>query len=187
MTPFLRRPIVAFATILSFLMPGASSAQGVAAGSRPDVLVVGGTPAGVAAAVAAARGGARVTLVSAAEDLGGVLSDAMMDQWDLNLAPDGSPVQRDGLFTEIYARLGDSFTPRAAAATFAAMVASEPNISVRYDEAAAGVVVANSAGGKRVDAVDFRNARTGAASTVEARFVVDATDDGDVAALAGAR
>ena len=34
--------------------------------------------------------GERVELVSAAEDLGGTLSDAMMDQWDLNVAHDGA-------------------------------------------------------------------------------------------------
>jgi NADPH-dependent 2,4-dienoyl-CoA reductase/sulfur reductase-like enzyme len=61
------------------------------------VLVVGGTPAGVAAAVAAARRGAGVTLVSAAPQLGGILTDAMMDQWDLNVAPGGGAIQ-GGLF-----------------------------------------------------------------------------------------
>lgn len=187
MIPHNLRALATFATILGVLVPGAAAAQNPPVPERSEVLVVGGTPAGVAAAVAAARRGATVVLVSAASDLGGVLSDAMMDQWDLNLGPGGTSVQRDPLFEEIYARLGDAFTPQAAAQTFAAMVAAEPRISVRYDEVASGVAETATAAGKRVDAVDFRNARTGAPAAFEARFVIDATDDGDLAALAGAR
>ncbi len=55
------------------------------------ILVVGGTPAGVAAAVAAARQGQDVTLVARRPVLGGILTDAMMDQWDFNLAPAARP------------------------------------------------------------------------------------------------
>lgn len=187
------RAIVALATILAFPMPamagtpGAPVRQADVESSPADVLVVGGTPAGVAAAIAAARGGARVILASAAPDLGGVLSDAEMDQWDLNLAPDGAPVQHDAIFTEMYDRLGDVFTPQAAAGTFAAMVAAEPRISVRYDEVPAGVVETGQAGGERVEAVDFRSAANGRVSRVTARYVVDASDGGDLAVLAGAR
>src|ERR1700679_3619647 len=76
---------------------------------RTDVLVVGGTPAGVAAALAAARLGENVTLVSQQPVFGGVLTDAAMDQWDLNLAPDGAPIE-GGIFAEIHAALGDAFT-----------------------------------------------------------------------------
>src|ERR1700733_4218467 len=76
---------------------------------RTDVLVIGGTPAGVAAALAAARLGENVTLVSQRPVFGGVLTDAAMDQWDLNLAPDGTPIE-GGIFAEIHALLGDAFT-----------------------------------------------------------------------------
>ena len=152
----------------------------------PSVLVVGGTPAGVAAAVTAARRGARVTLVSASGDLGGTLTDAMMDQWDLNLAPDGARIQH-GIFDEIYARLGDAFTPESASRTFAAMVAAEPSIRVRYDDAAVGVDTTSEPDGRRVDGVTFRDARTDALETIRAPYVIDATDSGDVAVLAGAR
>ena len=46
----------------------------------------------VAAAIAAARRGADVILVAQGPDLGGVLTEAGMDQWDLNVTPDGTPV-----------------------------------------------------------------------------------------------
>jgi len=167
------------------LSPSAALAQ-TAVSSAPDVLVVGGTPAGVAAAVSAARAGERVELVSSAGDLGGTLTDAMMDQWDLNIAPDGASLD-GGIFSEIYARLGDVFTPAAAEKTFADLVASEPNVAVRYDDVPVAVATVGEGRGHRVDSVTFRNARTGAVDTIEARYVVDATDAGDIAVLGGTR
>ncbi len=192
MNPCLRRAAVALSATAFFfaplnLDPAAAAAHGArSAANAPDVLVVGGTSAGVAAAVTAARRGLNVTLVAGSDDLGGVLTDAMMDQWDLNLAPDGEPVQR-GLFAEIYARLGQAFTPQAAARTFAQLTAEEPRIIVAFDEAPVAVAAETANGQTHVENVEFRNVDSGATETVAAPLIVDATDDGDVAAMAGAR
>lgn len=157
----------------------------VSAQAAPAVLVVGGTPAGVAAAVAAARRGADVTLVSSRPELGGVLTDAMMDQWDLNVGPDGATIQ-GGLFSEIHADLGDAFTPAEAAATFANLVLSEPRIHVIVGATPVAVRTAGVDGLRTVEDVTF--ARDGGRPfDLTATEIVDATDDGDVAALAGAR
>ena len=155
------------------------------AASRTDVLVIGGTPAGVAAAVAAARRGASVTLVAGRPVLGGVLTDATMDQWDLNLAPDGTPVE-GGIFREIYGVLGDAFGPDDAARAFGALVAREPRIHTILDAQVVGVRTGTSADGTTVDGVTIAHAG-GRAFTLEATTVIDATDNADVAALAGAR
>jgi hypothetical protein len=179
------RGIAALSAVAFLLAPGLGSAQTVAV-ARPDVLVVGGTPAGVAAAVTAARDGETVTLVSAKGDLGGTLTDAMMDQWDLNTGPGGASLQA-GLFQEIYARLGDAFTPEAAATTFADLVAQEPGITVRYDESPIAVKTVQVREGARIAGVTFVDMRDGMVDTLGALFVIDATDAGDVAALAGAR
>jgi hypothetical protein len=157
----------------------------VEAAPRPDVLVVGGTPAGVAAALAAARLGDDVTLVAQRPVFGGVLTDATMDQWDLNLAPDGAQIQ-GGIFSEIHAALGDAFTPDDAARVFGDLVASEPRIHAIVNARPVAVRVSNAAGGSQVDDVTF--ARIGKPDlTLAAPVVIDATDDGDLAALAGAR
>ncbi len=150
------------------------------------MLVVGGTPAGVAAAVAAARRSASVELVAQRSQLGGILTDAMMDQWDLNLARDGEPIE-GGIFTEIYARLGDSFTPAQAATTFAGLVAREPRIRVVTGAVATSARTQGIGNAQTVRGVTFRRAGPNSDFTVDARYVIDATDDGDVAALAGAR
>ncbi len=154
--------------------------------ARPDVLVVGGTPAGVAAAISAARRGERVTLVSAGDDLAGVLGDGMMDQWDLNLTPGGAPVE-SGIFTEIYDRLGESFSPQTAEEVLAQMVAAEPRVAVVYDEQPVAVTLPLGFGDAVVESVTFQNSETHARSSIGAPFVIDATDNGDVAVLAGAR
>ena len=155
---------------------------------RPDidVLVVGGTPAGVAAAVAAARRGENVVLVARRSVLGGVLTDAMMDQWDLNLTSDGASIE-GGIFREIYARLGDSFTPDEAARAFGELAAREPRIRVVTDARPTSATVALAGANRRVTAVAFADTNDRRSFVFAAPYVVDATDDGDVAALAGAR
>jgi hypothetical protein len=166
--------------VLSLFCAAPSSAR-----SGDAVLVVGGTPAGVAAAVAAARQGADVTLVSARPELGGVLTDAMMDQWDLNVAPNGAAIQA-GLFSEIEAALGDAFTPADAARVFGSLVDGEPRIHLIRNARVADVISGASVAGRVVSRVRFRRA-DGSTFSLPATTVVDATDDGDVAALAGAR
>jgi hypothetical protein len=153
--------------------------------SDPAILVVGGTPAGVAAAVAAARAGAEVTLVARRPQLGGILTDGMMDQWDLNVAPDGGTIE-GGIFAQIHAALGDAFTPQAAAQAFGALVAAEPRIHVVTGARVTQVSAESGAGGRTIHSVRFVQAN-GTTFDVAAQYVVDATDNGDVAALAGAR
>ncbi len=109
-----------------------------------------------------------------------------MDQWDLNVAPSGVSIE-GGLFSEMYARLGDVFTPQAAARTFAEMVAGEPRIVVRYDERPLRVETERVTDGRRITAVTFANVTSQVETTLAAPLVVDATDFADVAALAGAR
>jgi hypothetical protein len=179
--PSIRATLMALLTFVS-----AAPLEASAHVTRPDVLVVGGTPAGVAAAVAAARCGKHVDLVAKRSHLGGILTDAMMDQWDLNLSRDGVPIE-GGIFKEIYARLGDSFTPAQAAAAFDGLVAAEPLIHLITEAAPIAVETTDAAGSRRVTSVRFRDTRTNSDFAISAPMVVDASDDGDVAALAGAR
>jgi hypothetical protein len=167
------------AALLFSLVVRPASAQ-----APPPVLVIGGTPAGVAAAVAASRQGADVTLVAARPQLGGILTDAMMDQWDLNVAPDGGTIQ-GGLFREIHAALGDAFTPAGAASVFLNLVLSEPRIHLITQARPVAVRTSTVNGDRAVASVRFVRAG-GGTFEIAATEVVDATDNGDVAAVAGA-
>ena len=64
-----------------------------------DVLVLGGGPAGVGAAVAAARENARVMLIEQTGDVGGVATSGMMSHW--------TGGTRGGLYEEILERSCD--------------------------------------------------------------------------------
>jgi ribulose 1,5-bisphosphate synthetase/thiazole synthase len=182
----IRRQLAAAIGVLLFASTPAIAQSQTRPFAAPDLLVVGGTPSGVAAAVTAARRGETVVLVSANGDLGGTLTGAMMDQWDLNLTRTGTSVEH-GIFDEMYARLGDVFTPAAAVVTFAQMIAEEPNVEVRYDEMPVATETTLEASGHRIDGVIFRDERTATLETLRAPYVIDATDAGDVAVLAGAK
>jgi hypothetical protein len=172
---------IAAAVLASLVFCASLTSVAVDAAGRPDVLVVGGT----AAAVAAARRGETVTLVAARPVLGGVLTDATMDQWDLNLTPAGTEVE-GGIFREIYAALGDAFSPGDAARVFGALVAREPRIHTIVNAKLMGVRASGAPGTQQIDDVTF-SAAGGKTLTLAADAVIDATDDGDVAAFAGAR
>jgi hypothetical protein len=176
---------VAAAVLAALVFAVSSPPVAVDAAARIDLLVVGGSPGGVAAAVAAARRGENVTLVAQRPVLGGVLTDATMDQWDLNLAPDGVPVE-GGIFNEIHSALGDAFTPGDAARVFGAIVANEPRIHTIVNARPVAVHTSETTGGTAIDEVTFAHAGE-ADFSVAARSVIDATDDADVAAIAGAR
>ncbi len=97
-----------------------------------DVLVIGGTPAGVAAAVAAARLGASVALVEPGPGLGGVLSSAWLTTFDMNIGPDGEHLTR-GIFLEYYRRLGISFDRVKASKILGRVLVREPSLRVMVE------------------------------------------------------
>jgi len=171
---------LAIVSTLLMSIPAAVSAQ---SNQPPDVVVVGGTPSGVAAAVAAGRRGLHVELDVAGEALGGVVSDGMMDQWDLNTGPAGETIER-GIFAELVAQLGDAFTPERAEAALAELVLLTPNVDLHFGRIPVAVLVEPTSAGRFVTRIDF-STKHGTRSSV-APFIVDATEDGDVAALAGA-
>ena len=72
--------------------------------SEYDVLVAGAGPAGVAAAVSAARLGARVCLVEQSGIVGGVATSGMMSHWTGNT--------RGGIYEEILDRSQDMAKPQ---------------------------------------------------------------------------
>jgi hypothetical protein len=149
---------------------------------RADLLVAGGSPAGVAAAVAAARQGLVVVLVEPRPFLGTVLTGAMLNMWDLNRAP-GRPQRflTKGVFLEVYRALGGVvFDPHDARAVFRAKVDAHPGIITLLETEIGRPIVE----GDRVIGAVIR--RRGEPETiVSAPVTVDATDDGDLAAAAG--
>ncbi len=161
---------------------------GVAAVDRPpadaavdaDVLVVGGGPSGIAAAVAAARAGARVLLVEPREAIGGDITLAWLDMLDLNRTPRGK-ILAGGLFARVYQQLGQTFDIDQAQAVFDDLVGSQPRLVVRTHTTVVRPVLD---AGALAGAV-LADRQTGQQWLVRARQVIDATDDGAVAVASG--
>ncbi len=149
-------------------------------GLPTDVLVVGGSPAGVVAAIAAARQGMVVVLVEPRSFLGTVMTGAMLNMVDLSRRRDGSPLIK-GVFMEFYNRAGGiSFDPRDVRRVFKEMVDAEAGITLMLKtELVRPLLEGNRIVGAAVRTPD------GQVVAIRAAVTVDATDDGDLAAAAG--
>jgi hypothetical protein len=171
--------------------------------SEFDVVVVGGGCAGLAAAVNAARTGARTLLVERGSSLGGTASAALVHSiCGLFLLPEftGSPgatLANEGFAAELSRRLVESAgegTPESAASRMGRVdvllqhptdiarvadrfVAETPLLSVRFHSEVIGV----DAGFRTVEIFS-----RGRRETVAARTVVDASGDALAVSLGGA-
>ncbi len=163
----------------------------------PDILVVGGGAAGLAAALAAAREGASTLLVERYGFLGGTLSAVTLGTLCGAYLVDGDEhaLIVGGVYADLVARL----TARGAALPPRRWL---KNVSIPYDPTAlrleadrmaqaAGVelllhtlVVDVHTVAGRVSAVIIEN--KGGRAAIVPRIVIDASGDGDVAARAGA-
>lgn len=162
-----------------------------------DVVVIGGTPGGIAAAITAARLGRTVALVEYHAHLGG-MTTAGLGKTDVE-----TPAAIGGLFREFILRVyadyvarygadsenvklckeGYYYEPSVAERILDGLVAAEMNITVlrrhRLDE------VLRS--GNRVTGVRLLNRDTDETIELHGRMFIDATYEGDLAAYAGAR
>lgn len=144
-----------------------------------DVIVVGGDPEGVCAAVSSARNGLKTLLIEDDEALGGLMTLGKLNFIDICESRDGS-ILTQGLFMEFYDAVGGTaFDVETAKQFFLDWVNDEENATLKLNtefiepvmdgNAIAGVVVKEN--GQRV--------------TYTASRVIDATVDADVAAAAG--
>jgi hypothetical protein len=154
-----------------------------------DVVVYGGTPAGVVAAVAAAREGVRVALLEPGGHLGGMMSGGLGES-DIGDRPDVIGGYSLEVFTRIrraYGLTGSpdpkdhtqwDFEPHVAEAAFDAM-AREANVRVLFGERLRETGGVRTTGGRVVELVTERGTR------LSAPVFVDATYEGDLMARAG--
>jgi hypothetical protein len=143
-----------------------------------DVLVLGAGPAGIGAAVAAAREGASTMLVEQTGDVGGIATAGLMSHWTGNT--------EGGFYEEILSRsaelLGEGrqiINPESLKTVFLRML-MEAGVSLRLYTFASDVIMEEHViKGVILESKSGREA-------VLAKIVIDATGDGDIAAKAGA-
>ncbi len=163
-----------------------------------DVLVAGGGPAGVAAAVGAARAGARTLLVERGEGLGGNVREAHVHSicglYRINRGPKALPANH-GFALEFARRLiktGGACEPRRFGkldvvlhepAAFAELCSAVVSETLCLELATRTSVVAAWAQGKKLTSVRLRG--PAGEFVVSAKSFVEATGDGELATMAG--
>ncbi len=151
-----------------------------------DVLVLGSGPAGIGAAVSAAREGAKTLLVEQTSDVGGVATSGLMSHWTGHT--------KGGFYEELLCRTHHSYgpNPKLSAKEMEIFIDHEHLKTVLLDlldEAGANVLLNTMAcapilHGQQIQGVIVEN-KSGR-QAIMAKIVVDCTGDGDIAARAGA-
>lgn len=166
--------------LLVLLVLALLGAGGCGAGEKYDVIVVGGDPEGVSAAVTAARNGMKTLLVEDDEALGGLMTLGGLNFIDMCNGRDGTLLTR-GTFEEFYYAVnGTAFDIPTAKDVFMQMVTAEENLTLKLNTK----FVKPIKQGDAITAVVLQ--QDGKELTCKAKTVIDATADADVAAAAGA-
>ena len=173
-----------------------------------DVVVIGGTPAGVAAAIAAGRAEKSVIIIEQSPVLGGVLSSGVLRLDDYYVESNSGVIEEYRQRVSKYHRTtladdplvkehlkqnprlmwntadGRAWEPHTAARIFAEMVAEQKSITTRFNEVAVDVKLE----GNRVTGVITRDrdnkGNLGAQHAYRGKVIIDATYEADLAAYA---
>ncbi|MCR4437158.1 MAG: FAD-dependent oxidoreductase [Clostridiales bacterium] len=139
---------------------------------RYDVIVVGEEPDGIAAAVSAARAGARTLLVAEGQDLGGSVSRCLYPEMEVSTGPNGELLSR-GIFGEMYDKLGESFSIGKYKTVVNKLVGEEKNLETVYGAAVVSPIMENNS----LQGVNISLGREKARAYYGKRFI-DATREG---------
>lgn len=144
-----------------------------------DVIVVGTDPEGIAAAISAARSGAKTALFGKEDTLGGLFTLGMLNTLDMSTSKSGELLTR-GIFNEFFVKIGskDSFDIEKAKGVFTEMVNSEEKLTYLPNHKFVEPIMEN----KTVVGVKMNNGIE--EKVFFAKRIIDATQDGDVVAKA---
>lgn len=155
-------------------------AYGCSNTEKYDVIVVGGDPEGISAAVTAARNGMKTVLIEDDEALGGLMTLGGLNFIDMCTGDDGTLLTR-GTFKEFYDAVGGTaFDIPTAKNVFLQMVEAEENLTLKLNTKFIKPIM------KENTIVGIIIEENGEEITLKAGSVIDATVDADVAAAAGA-
>jgi flavin-dependent dehydrogenase len=182
------------------VQPVRSSPAAEVAGKNYDLVVIGGTPGGIACAVRAAREGLSVLLVQHNRHIGGMLANALM-QWDALYGGPRAPLFNEyagmieGYYRDTYGKNSSQyaqarytqthypmsrFEPGVAEHLFNRLVSAERNITVLLFHYPTAI----EREGAVLKTLTLREYGATRDITVTAATYVDATYEGDLAAVA---
>ena len=172
-----RTKILVVCLLFAFALTGFCGCDGT---EKYDVIVVGGDPEGIAAAVTAARNGMNTLLIEDDDALGGLMTLGGLNFIDMCTGDDGTLLTQ-GTFLEFHDAVGGTaFDIQKAKDVFLQMVENEENLTLKLNaEFMEPVMDGNTITGVVVE-------QDGKQITCKAGSIIDATVDADVAAAAGA-
>lgn len=162
---------------------------------RTDVLVVGATPCGISAAIAAARAGSDVILTDMSGHIGGMMTSGL-GRTDIGPRNTVGGIFREfinGIYSHYLNTYGSDsqqvkdcsngyfFEPSVSEKILNEMVKKEKRIKIRFHRTPVKTMVYR----KRLFAVDFIGGKRDSIERINAGIIIDATYEGDVAAMAG--
>ena len=144
---------------------------------EPDVVVYGGTPAGVAAAIGAADHGADVTLLAEGPTVGGLMSNG------ISASDVGSEAAVQGVALEFFERIRDyygdrdtwRFEPRIAERVLRRML-DEAGVDVRFDQPLRGVTTE----GRRITCLELPDGQACGENVIDASYTGEVIAAADV-------
>ncbi len=151
-----------------------------------DLVIYGGTPAGITAAIAAAREGASVAVIEPSAHIGGMVSGG------LSSTDTGDPTTIGGIAREFFTRADAKYNDPKKTATPFEFWKVEPHVAKKtfhemIVEAGVKVVIKQSMQSVTVENHRIMSLTTKDGTTYRGKMFVDATYEGDLMARAGVK
>ena len=165
------------------------------AATHADIVIVGATPAGLGAGIAAARLGKDVVIIELPGYFGGLMTNGL-GRTDFKVKSCAGGIFKeftDRVFRYYFDMYGEEsaqvmdcyggyyFEPHAAMKVWKDLVGEEKNLTILYNNRFDGVVM----NGDTIVGVNGINLETAEIDTYYGKIVIDATYEGDVAAASG--
>jgi hypothetical protein len=145
------------------------------------LIVYGGEPEGIMAAIAAARQGTKTLLIMKRAEPGGLMTYGGLNYLDLNYGPDGRGLnQNRGLFAEWHNRVGRDihFSIQEASQVFQEMLADEDKLTVYSNTELLGLRVQNN------EIKEIIISQKEGKKRIGVQMLIDASQDAELAVMA---
>ncbi|HEX3029973.1 MAG TPA: FAD-dependent oxidoreductase [Clostridia bacterium] len=143
-----------------------------------DVIVAGEDPEGIAAVLSSSRLGAKTLLIAQGKDLGGIVSECMIVDFENNYDNNGNIVNK-GILSEFKKKLGANFSVEGYITGMKKLTENKKNIDIVYNaRIESAILESNSIKGVRISA-------GGKESTYYGKRFIDATRDGAILKACG--
>ncbi|NLV35258.1 MAG: FAD-dependent oxidoreductase [Clostridiaceae bacterium] len=142
-------------------------------GADYDVIVYGGEPQGLSAAISAARLGAKTLLISEGADAGGIITNCLIPELEKPLGQKNK-LLNGGILEEMDDKLGNGFSKEKYLTVINELLDGEDTLDVRYNTSIAGV----SMSGVYLDRLELRTEK--GKETLSGKIYIDASNSGNL-------